>query len=136
MLAMVSALVSCQVASPAERIRENPVLFASLPVEDKLLVQNGQIRAGMSQNAVRLAWGLPNSTPLVGEQDGKCTERWVYLRYEPVMVSAGVGTGFGHGPCGWHHGCHGVGMNTATVPRQVAWVLFENGQVVAWESTP
>ncbi len=133
-LAAACLLSCCQVANPASRIEENPVLFASLPAEDKLLVQRGQIRSGMSPEAVYLAWGYPHSRPSIGEQNGKRMERWVYTRLEPVMVSPAFGVGPCWGPHGWHH-CHYHGMmNTAYVPRQAASVLFEDGRVVSWEA--
>ncbi len=122
---------SCQVATPASRIEENPVLFSSLPVEEKLLVQQGQIRAGMSTGAVFLAWGYPNSRPFVGEKDGKRLERWVYTRLEPVMLAPTWG-GACWGPRGH---CHpSMGMDTAYVPRNTAEVVFEDGKVVSWEA--
>ncbi len=125
-------LAACQVATPATRIEENPVLFASLPEKDKALVQRGQIRAGMSPEAVFIAWGYPNSQPFVGEKDGKRLERWVYTRMEPVMVTPTWG-GPCWGPHGWH--CHGGAMmDTAYVPRNTAYVTFENDKVVSWEA--
>ncbi len=125
-------LASCQVATPASRIESNPVLFESLPEKDKPLVRQGQVRAGMSPEAVFLAWGYPNSQPFVGEKDGKRLVRWVYTRMEPVMVTSTWG-----GPCwspyGWHHGCYGM-PDTAYVPRNTAYVTFENDKVVSWEA--
>ncbi len=134
LLAMASTLVSCQTATPASRIEENPVMFASLPAEDQLLVQRGQIRTGMSQDAVFLAWGYPNSRPYVGEKEGRRTERWVYTRLTPVMVSPGLHAGYGHGPYGWRHRYYGMAADTAYVPQNAACVSFENGKVISWEA--
>ncbi len=127
MAAVTLLLASCQVATPATRIEQNPVLFQSLPVEDKLLVQRGQIREGMSPGAVFLAWGYPNSQPYVGEKEGKRLERWVYTRSEPVMVISAWG-----GAC-WYHSCYSM-PDTLYVTRNTASVTFENDKVVSWEA--
>ncbi len=134
-LAAVGLLLSsCQVATPATRIEQNPVLFKSLPEKDRALVQRGHIRVGMSPEAVFLAWGYPNSQPFVGEKDGKRVVRWVYTRMEPVMVTASWG-GPCWGPYGWCHGWYGV-PDTAFIPRNAAYVTFENDEVVSWEARP
>ncbi len=133
-VALVAAallLPSCQVASPATRIGENPVLFESLPAQDKLLVQQGQIRTGMSPEAVFLAWGSPNTKPYVGEKDGKRLVRWVYTRDEAVMVSTGGGMHWGG--CGWGYDCS-LRPDVAFIPRNAASVTFEDDKVVSWEA--
>ncbi len=133
-LAAALLLASCRVATPATRIEQNPVLFASLPEADRALVQQGQIRAGMTPDAVFLAWGYPNSQPYVGEKDGKRLERWVYTRLEPVMVTPGWSAPC-RGPWGWCHHDYGA-ADTAYIPRNTAIVTFENGRVASWEARP
>ncbi len=129
--AVALLLPACQQASPATRIEENPVMFANLPAEDKPLVRMGQIRTGMSTYAVFLAWGHPDSQPIVGEKNGKRIERWVYTATQAVTVMPSCGAFMGGR--GWHGGlCTGV--DTAYIPRQVACVQFEDGKVVEWES--
>ncbi len=125
-------LASCQVATPATRIEENPALFASLPEKDQALVRQGHIRAGMSPEAVFLAWGYPNSQPYTGEKDGKRVVRWVYTTLEPVMVSPSW-SGPYWGPYGWTDGFNNM-PDTAYIPRNTAYVMFENDKVVSWEA--
>lgn len=124
-------LVSCSVVAPADRIRENPAMYHNLPSEQQTLVQQGRICNGMNQDAVFLAWGMPNDMPLVG-QDGK-TEfvKWVYTRMRPVMVSRPYWGGF-YGPGCWGPYCGG-GSDTAYVPEVCATVTFEKGKVTEWE---
>ncbi len=125
-------LSSCQVATPATRIEQNPVLFESLSEKDRALVQQGLIREGMSPEAVFLAWGYPNSAPFVGQKDGKRIVRWVYNRDEPVMS-----TPTWSGPCWGPYGCyhdHYMMPDTVYIPRNVANVTFENDKVVSWEA--
>ncbi len=132
-LVAVSLLFSaCQVATPATRIEQNPVMFESLPEKDKQLVQQGKIRAGMSPEAVFLAWGHPNTQPFEGEKNGKRLLRWVYTRSEPVMVSPAWGAPC-PGPYGWCHGYSGM-PDTIYIPRNTASVTFEDGKVVSWEA--
>ncbi len=124
---------SCQTSTPATRIHKNPAIYQQLTPEHQLLVQQGRICEGMSKDAVFLAWGNPNTTPIVGQQDGVPYEKWVYNYYQPVTVtSVSIGVGGGcHGP--WL-GASGMGSSTAYVPQPSAWVLFQNNSVTSWES--
>ncbi len=131
-LAAALGFASCQSPTPATRIQENPALYEALPAKDKALVMQGQIREGMSPQAVYLAWGQPDSQPFVGQDKGKRLTRWVYSTLEPVFIDRPY--------CGWHH-CGpyggywcGGGIDTAYVRRPSAYVLFENDKVVSWEA--
>ena len=133
-LAVVGAVVlgGCQSVTPGSRISANPVMFRMLSPEQQLMVQQGRICEGMTKDAVYLAWGNPNTPPVLGQQGGKPYEKWVYQVYEPVMMnSVGVATSFHH----HGHWCsNAMGTSTAYVPKEVAWVMFENNIVTAWES--
>lgn len=125
-------LESCQTATPMTRIDQNPVMFRQLPPAQQLLVQQGRICEGMTKDAVYLAWGNPNTPPVTGQQDGVAYEKWVYNVYQPVMVdSFSMGTGCWNGP----HWCGGMGTSTAFVPKEAAWVMFQNNVVTSWESS-
>ena len=123
------ALGSCQVVTPADRIGRNPVMFRTLSPEQQLLVQQGRICEGMTKDAVYLAWGNPGTPPVLGQQNGQSYEKWVYLEYRPVMVDSVNAACVHYGS--W---CGGVGMSTAMVPVESAWVMFQNNVVTAWES--
>lgn len=127
------ALCSCQTATPATRIGQNLLIFNQLSPEQRLLVQQGRICEGMSKDAVFLAWGNPNAAPVIGQQDGQPYEKWVYHTYEPVTVNS-VGFGIGGGCHGSWYGGSGMGTSTAYVPKESAWVIFQNNAVVSWES--
>lgn len=129
---MSIALSSCQTVTPETRIAENSAMFAQLSPEHKALVQQGRICEGMDSQAVFLAWGMPETQPTVGQQNGKYTERWVYESYEPVTVFNGGPYGY-WGPYGYYGG--GMGTSTAFIPKQVAWVEFTNGKVTAWSKS-
>lgn len=131
-------LVSCG-TTPADRIEENPEIFAVLPNWEKDLVVQGKVAAGMSPDAVKLSWGNPNSI-LSGQDKKKYVQRWIYSAIVPVETMPGWGyPGWGYRryiyeyPYGYPYGWY---SQTATdyVPVNVAYVLFENGKVVSWES--
>lgn len=130
--ACAALLASCQTSSPLSRIDRNPTMFGMLSPEQQVLVQQGRICEGMSKDAVFLAWGNPNNTPLTGQQDGVPYEKWVYTVYQPVMMNT---VGFGGG-CWYHGGWSGAGLgaSTAYVPQEAAWVIFQNNKVTSWES--
>ena len=113
------------------RITKNPVMFCVLSPEQQLMVQQGKICEGMSKEAVFLAWGNPNTEPVLGLQNGVSYEKWVYLTYQPVMMNTvGFSSGcWGGGPC---YG-PAVGTSTAYVPQEAAWVMFENDKVTSWD---
>ncbi len=129
--ACAAVLFSCQSPTPMSRASQNPVMYQMLSPEHQMLVQQGRICEGMSKDAVFLAWGNPNTPPMTGQQNGTPYEKWVYVVYDPVLMSTvGVGAGCWHGGC-WYGG---VGSSTAYVPREAAWVMFQNDKVTSWES--
>jgi len=71
-------LTSC--STPETRISEHPDLYQSLSHRDQALVNEQQIRVGMSRPAVWLAWGSPDQR-IIGNMGGGTTETWVYTYY-------------------------------------------------------
>jgi hypothetical protein len=147
-------LTSCETLE--NRISEHPEMFNSLSARDQALVRQGQIRSGMSMNAVWLAWGSP-SAKTTGEMRGRPTETWIYTteRYAPYGSAYypyyGYGPGFypgfgfGVGVARFHHGRHFVFFGdpfydpfyysyippTISVPYKT--VTFENGRVMSFQ---
>jgi len=110
-------LASC--STPQTRISDHPDLYQTLSPRDQALVSQGQIRTGMSRNAVWLARGSPDQK-IIGNMGGRPTETWIYiyyvtypyypyygpwgsygpgLGYSLAYASVGVATGSAH-----HHG--------------------------------
>ena len=139
------------------RISENPQLFQSLPARDQELVSRGQIRTGMSQDAVWLSWGRADQR-VAGAMRGQQTETWVYTTTASVP---GYGYGYGgywgrpYGPYGYGLGFNGVirtrhghrfafvgnpyydpfyypFFDTVTYPYKT--VTFANGRVVSFQT--
>ena len=106
-------------------------MYRSLPAEQQELVRQGRICSGMGQDAVFLAWGMPNARPLMGQKGKQSFEKWVYNRMRPVMVERPFAGGF-YGPGYWGP-YWGGGWDTAYVPEVYATVTFEKGIVTDWE---
>lgn len=125
------SVCSCTSVTPLTRIEENPAMYRSLPAEQQELVRQGRICSGMGQDAVFLAWGMPNARPLMGQKGKQSFEKWVYNRMRPVMVERPFAGGF-YGPGYWGP-YWGGGWDTAYVPEVYATVTFEKGIVTDWE---
>lgn len=70
-------LTSCATSSIESRRRERADGFASLSPEFKALVNAGQIRSGMTPDAVYIAWGKPAQILQREDQNGVVTV-WLY----------------------------------------------------------
>src|SRR5438477_13076030 len=67
------ALIFAGCSTTESRIKEHPEIFQSLSANDQALVSRGQIRTGMSQDAVWLAWGTADQR-IAGAMRGQRTE--------------------------------------------------------------
>jgi hypothetical protein len=88
------ALFFAGCSTTESRISDHPEIYQSLSPNDQALVSQGQIRAGMSQNAVWLAWGSPEQKA-VGDMRGRPTETWVYVTYTSAYPYAYPYHGYG-----------------------------------------
>ncbi len=106
-------------------------MFSALPPGQKALVQQGKIEEGMGRDAVFLAWGKPVSPPAYIHNHGNSVERWYYTSYVPVTV-VNQNPYPMLGPWGWYGSPFPTTVGTAFVPRNSAYVEFENGKVTSW----
>jgi hypothetical protein len=95
----VSALVFISCSTTETRISGHPEIYQNLSPSDQAVVSQGQIRDGMSPNAVWLAWGSADRK-IVRNMRGHATETWVYLHYTTYSYPYpypfyGAGYGFG-----------------------------------------
>src|SRR6266699_3647925 len=88
-----SALILASCSTTETRISGHPEIYQTLSPGDQALVSQGQVRAGMSQGAVWLAWGSPDRK-IVGNMRGRPTETWMYVNYTTYPY---YGPGFGYG---------------------------------------
>lgn len=107
-----SALILTSCSTTESRISDHPEFFQNLSPNDQALVSRGEIRAGMSQNAVWLAWGSPEQK-VVGNMRGRATETWVYVHYR----SYPYGYGYPYGPYRYGYGYGYGGFGSVAVIR-------------------
>lgn len=71
-------MAGCSTTNSIEsRKTERSAAYASLSPEMKSLVDKGQVKAGMTQDAVFIAWGAPAQILQSGNQNGEATT-WIY----------------------------------------------------------
>jgi hypothetical protein len=114
-----AALFFASCGTPGTRISQNPEIYQRLSSRDQALVNQGQIRLGMTMDAVWLAWGTPEQK-IPGERRGRPTETWVYLRYE---TPPSYGFPYYYGPFDWSY-------IPPKFPYPSKGVTFANGRVV------
>ena len=113
-----STLIFSSCATTGGRISQHPEMYQSLSPRDQALVSHGQIRSGMSTDAVWLAWGTPDQKIPASIHD-RPAETWVYLRYETPPSYGGP---YYYGPFDWSY-----------IPPKFVYplraVTFSNGKV-------
>jgi hypothetical protein len=78
LIAMVALLAGCAGTPTIEQRRtERAAAYASLSADDKALVDAGQIRIGMPEDAVFIAWGQPDEVTDSEDQQGR-QRQWIY----------------------------------------------------------
>jgi hypothetical protein len=93
------------------RISEHQDIYQSLPQRDQALVTQGQIRSGMSMQAVWLAWGSPEQKA-EGEMRGRRAETWIYT--QTTTYGHGYYGGYPYGYAPGPYGYGGFGLVSAT----------------------
>ncbi len=77
-LALVFVGLGCSTPSTvASRRQERAAAYAALPAEQRAAADQGQLKAGMSEDAVYIAWGKPAQTLQKGDVSGVNTI-WLY----------------------------------------------------------
>jgi hypothetical protein len=125
-------LTSCSTIE--SRISENPEIYRNLSSRDQALVNQGQIRYGMSRNAVWLAWDSPDSK-VIGNMRGHSTETWIYVHYAtypyyPYYSPYGPGFGFFGDP---FYDPFYYALIPPSIPYPYKTVTFSNGRVVSFQ---
>ena len=120
-----AALIFSGCATTATRISQHPEIYQSLSAADQALVSQGQIRTGMTMDAVWLAWGTPEQK-IPGNVRGRTTETWVYLRYNTPPSYGGP---YYYGPFDWSY-------IPPKFPYPSKGVTFSNGRVVFFRHLP
>src|SRR5436190_13110618 len=80
LLAIAWCVVGCATRSTVQsRHQERAADYAALTLEQRALVDQGQIKSGMGEDAVYIAWGKPFEV-LKGESGGTPVTTWLYAR--------------------------------------------------------
>jgi hypothetical protein len=122
MAAVALFFTSC--GTPGTRISQHPEIYQRLSARDQALVSQGQIRRGMSMDAVWLAWGTPEQK-IPGPV--RASETWVYVRYDTPFPSYGVP--YYYGPFDWSY-------IPPKFPYPSRGVTFSDGRVVFFRYLP
>ena len=116
-------LVGC--ATTQSRISQHPEMYQRLSARDQALVSQGQIRAGMTMDAVWLAWGTPDQK-IPDHIGDRPTETWLYLRYQTPPSYGGP---YYYGPFDWSY-------IPPKFPYASKGATFSNGRVVFFQYVP
>jgi len=119
-----AALLFTSCGTPGTRISQHPEIYQGLAPRDQALVRQGQIRPGMSMDAVWLAWGTPEQK-IPGPM--RNSETWVYVRYDAPFPSYGVP--YYYGPFDWSY-------IPPKFPYPSRGVTFSKGRVVFFRYLP
>lgn len=78
-LLLIGALLwsGCATSTVEKRKQQQASAYSELPPEFKAAVAQGQIKVGMTTNAVYIAWGKPAEV-LIGESAAGQTMTWIY----------------------------------------------------------
>jgi hypothetical protein len=122
------SLTSC--STPQTRISEHPDLYQSLSHRDQALVNQGQIRIGMSRTAVWLAWGSPDRR-IVGNMGGGPTETWLYIYYATYYPPDGAWGPWGYFGDPFYDPFYYSYIPSIPYPAKV--VTFARGRVASYQ---
>lgn len=75
--ALIFLLVGCATSTIESRRAEKMAVYSNLAAEEQKLVDEGQIKVGMSADAVYIAWGPPAQVIEAEDQQGRVTT-WLY----------------------------------------------------------
>ena len=85
---MAAILLTTGCETPRTRAHLHPGAFAKLSPADQRLVLTGEVRDGMSTDAVYIAWGAPDEKR-VASGGKETSESWLYRRQITVEAQMG-----------------------------------------------
>ncbi len=118
-------LVFSGCATTETRISQHPEIYQRLSARDQALVSQGQIRKGMTMDAVWLAWGTPDEK-IPDNIGDRPSETWLYLRYQTPPSYGGP---YYYGPFDWSY-------IPPKFPYASRGATFSNGKVVFFQYVP
>jgi hypothetical protein len=127
---MALLLVGCATSNTFEKRRvERSAAYSALSPEFKTAVEHGQIKVGMSEDAVYMAWDSPSEILKSANEQGEIT-RWLY--YGSYMQENRYWTG------SRGRGFPSERLQYDYIPRDYvsAEIIFSNGVVKSWSVKP
>ena len=134
-LALSCILLSgCATSTIESRKKEKAAAYAALTAEDRDLVAKGQIKVGMSQDAVYIAWGPP--ADILQSQAGNSGLQTTWLYYGTSMQETRYWT-FRQVPSGGHVFLERY-LDRDYDPHDYvrAEIVFVDGKVASWRTLP
>lgn len=120
----------CGCSTVQSRVRERRAAFQQMPPRQQSLVLHGEVREGMSPDAVYIAWGRPEEISR-GVRRGQPFEVWTYY-----IASQEVIPRYTYVPrfVGRHHVLGSIyNPQYITHWQPYRTVAFENGRAVSWQ---
>ena len=126
--------IGCATSTVESRKKERLAAYNALPAEDKESVDKGQIKTGMSQDAVYIAWGPP--AQILQNQAGNNGVQTVWLYEGTTMQETRYWT-FREVPYGGHRFLERY-LDRDYDPRNYvsAEIVFVGGKVASWRTLP
>ncbi|MBE7156861.1 MAG: hypothetical protein INR62_00240 [Rhodospirillales bacterium] len=143
-VSLIACVLTQGCSTTNSRFATKTTVLKELSLADRQLVLSGNIRRGMSKDAVYVAWGQPTRTE-TDNTPQKLREYWIYDRtyYGGGSGEFGVSRGIVHDENGEHRDKSNFyptpdsaqtlgGMPSNTVP--IMRVVFNNGRVIDYET--
>ncbi len=131
---LLASLAGCATSTVESRKKERPAAYAALSAEEKELVDRGQIKVGMSQDAVFIALGPP--ADILQSQAGNSGVQVTWLYYGTTMQETRYWT-FREVPSKGHVFLERY-LDRDYDPRDYvsAEIVFVDGKVASWRTLP
>ena len=132
-LLAAAALCGCASSTVEKRKQERATAYSSLAPEARSLVDQGQIKVGMSADAVYIAWGKPSQILTSESADGRIIS-WLYHGTQLESHSYRSYRQVYHGGRCWTEPY----LDHDYYPRSYvrAQIVFQNDLVKEWHSLP
>ena len=136
LLAAVILLSGCATSTIESRKQERYQAYTELTPEQRAAVDAGQLKIGVSMDAVYVAWGKPHQVVKTVTAAGEQTA-WLYLdaQWQGYSYWGYRGLHSHRGRYGYYHGPT-LQHDYVAVPYLRAEVIFEQGVVKQWRTLP
>ena len=129
-LALLAA--GCATSNINSRKLERSPAYAALTPEQRALVDRGEIKVGLTMDAVYVAWGQPSQI-MASESGAGATTTWIYSgtvwREQRYWAYQSYGGRYGH-----VYPTATLNYDYVPMPYTSAEVVFENGVVKSWRN--